>query len=376
MKGIAVLPQGLEVVGAKELSLLGAQSVHPLFRCVAFEADIACFYRLHLQARLPFRILREISRFKCNSPASLFHSVQTSFDWETWLEPYKSFRVDVSGKCFGLPHSHFTALQVKNALVDFQRKTWGDRSQINLENPDICFHLHLSDYESVLSLDGSSGSLHRRGYRAALGLAPLKENVASGLIKMTGWDGSVPLVDPFCGSGTFLIEAARSILNYPSGLNCSFLFQNWVDFDDQIWKKELGYANSLIKSSIYNKVSAIIGCDKDVNIANQAKENVSSLGLNKFISIQNRDFNELEMPNKKGLIICNPPYGKRLGLEVELENLYSEFGSFLKKKASGWELWLLSGNSKLTKFLRMKATNRFPVSNGGIDCRWLHYLIH
>ncbi|MFL0793842.1 MAG: class I SAM-dependent RNA methyltransferase, partial [Prochlorococcus sp.] len=207
MRAIAVLPQGLEAEGAAELIALGAKAVKPLRRAASFDADTACFYRLHLQARLPFRLLREMASFACNGPSDLYAGVQNALAWEKWLHPSMSFRVDVTGTGPGLTHSHFTALQVKNALVDLQRQIWGERSSIDLDEADLCIHLHLGRDAAVLSLDGSGGSLHRRGYRAAVGAAPLKENLAAGLIRLTGWSGDVPLVDPCCGSGTLLIEA-------------------------------------------------------------------------------------------------------------------------------------------------------------------------
>ena len=374
MQVIGVYPQGLEKEAAKELLVLGAKSVRPLKRAVAFEADMSCFYRLHLQSRLAFRFLREIVRFKCDGRESLYKSVQSSFDWESWLHPSISFRVDVSGRGTGLTHTHFTALQVKNALVDLQRSIWSKRSDIDIENPDLCFHLHLNQSEAVLSLDGSSSSLHRRGYRAAMGLAPLKENLAAGLIGISDWDGNIPLVDPLCGSGTLLIEAVSSALKLPPGLNRSFLFEGWADFDKYLWEEEIKIAKS--RTYFDRKLPLIIGCEQDKDIAKQAKENIAAAGLKKIINVQNTHFSELELPNMKGLIVCNPPYGKRIGVNQDLKRLYLELSNFLKINASGWEFWLLSGNKELSRFIGMKASCRYPVNNGGIDCRWLKYIVN
>ena len=374
MQAIAVLPQGLEEEGAKELIALGAKSVRPLRRSVAFESDLACFYRVHLKARLPFRFLREIARFSCGDPNSLYFAVQSAFDWEHWLHPSLSFKVDVSGRCDGLTHSHFTALQVKNALVDLQRDLWSKRSEIDLLEPDLCFHLHLNNSGGVLSLDGSSGSLHRRGYRAAMGAAPLKENLAAGLVQICGWDGTLPLVDPLCGSGTLLIEAVSCALGLAPGLRRSFLFKNWADFDPTIWGEEKDRAKKLEERD--KKLPLIIGCEQDPEIARQARENIQAAGLTKFIKIQNSHFRELLFPNEQGLIVCNPPYGKRIGENEDLELLYKELGIFIKNNASGWQFWLLNGNRELSSSIGMKASRRFPINNGGIDCRWLKYLIH
>lgn len=373
MQAIAVLPQGLEEEGAKELSTLGAKAVRPLRRAAAFEADMACFYRLHLQARLPFRLLREIAQFPCQGPKELYSGVQSAFDWERWLHPSMSFRVDVTGSGPGLTHSHFTALQVKNALVDLQRQLWGERSDIDLQDPALCLHLHLSRDCAVLSLDGSAGSLHRRGYRAAVGAAPLKENLAAGLIKLSGWDGCVPLVDPLCGSGTLLIEAASMKLGLAPGIQRSFLMEGWADFDPQLWSEEQARAKQRERRD--QSLPVIIGCDRDPSITTQAKTNVAEAGLDHVVGIQTCDFRDLELPKQPGVMVCNPPYGIRVGQDEDLTALYESLGQYAKQYASGWQLWLLNGNPSLSRSLQMKASRRIPVSNGGIECRWLNYAI-
>ena len=224
MQGIAVVPQGLEKEGAQELMELGAKEAQPKKRCIAFNADMECFYRFYLKARLPFRLLREVASFPCNSPGTLYKEVQLAMDWEHWLHPNISFKVDVSGSQHSLSHSHFTALQVKNALVDLQKSLWGKRSDINLIKPDLCIHLHLNQQGAVLSLDGAHSSLHKRGYRAAMGTAPLKENLAAGLMRLCNWDASTPLIDPLCGSGSLLIEGTSMALGLACRLNREFLF--------------------------------------------------------------------------------------------------------------------------------------------------------
>tara|TARA_B100000579_G_scaffold309486_1_gene259134 strand:+ start:132 stop:1256 length:1125 start_codon:yes stop_codon:yes gene_type:complete len=373
MKVVASISQGLEKEGAKELIELGAKSVKASRRHILFEADIACLYRLHLRARLSFRFLREICRFPCDGPHALYIGVQRSIDWENWLLPNKSFRVNVTGFGAGLSHSHFTALQVKNAIIDFQRERWGNRSNIDLINPDICFHLHLANNQAFFSVDGSNSSLHKRGYRPAVGIAPIKETLAAGLIRMTEWDGTSNLIDPLCGSGTFLIEAVSSLLGHASGIDKQFLFNNWPDFDALIWDKELKMAQKM--KSLNKKLPKIIGCEVDEIIAKSARDNIRKADLENYIEIINCPFQEFQLPPGTGLLICNPPYGKRIGDENELPNLYKELGEYCKEKASGWDLWLLNGNPKLSKYLGMKANRRFQVNNGSIDCRWLNYKI-
>ena len=373
MKFVASISQGLEQEGAKELIELGAKAVKASRRHILFEGDLACLYRLHLKSRLSFRFLREIARFSCNGPYELYNCIQSSIDWENWLNPNKSFRVDVTGFGEGLSHSHYTALQVKNAIIDWQRERWGLRSSIDLSNPDVCFHLHLANNQAVLSVDGSNSSLHKRGYRPAVGIAPIKETLAAGLMRMTGWDGTINLVDPLCGSGTFLIEAVSHLLGVPAGIDREFLFKTWPDFDKSMWERELKLAKKV--SNFNTKLPKIIGCEIDESIAYSASENVRKAGLENYIKIINCPFQEFQLPPGLGILVCNPPYGKRIGDENRLPILYKQLGEYCKNKASGWDLWLLNGNPKLSKYIGMKANRRFQVNNGSIDCRWLNYKI-
>ena len=367
------MPQGLEAASGEELSGLGAHGVKPGRRAVSFEADMGCLYRLHLQARLPFRLLRQVARFPCQGRDDLYDGIRQALDWERWLHPSMTFRVDVTGTAAGLNHSHFTALQVKNALVDEQRDLWGERSSIDLDDPDLSLHLHLGRGEAQLSLDGSGGSLHRRGYRGAMGAAPLKENLAAGLIRLTGWDGSQPLVDPCCGSGVLLIEAALAALQQAPGLERHFALEGWADFQPELWDKEVDRARQRRRGDL--TLPPLLGIETDPSIADQARANVEAAGLSGVIRICTGSFEAEALPEGPGVLVCNPPYGQRIGEEQELDALYSALGQFVRQEASGWHLWLLSGNPKLTGALRLKASRRIPVSNGGIDCRWLQYEI-
>ena len=371
LSAVAVLPQGLEAAGSEELTELGAHSVKPGRRAVSFDADMACLYRMHLQARLPFRLLRQVACFPCQGRHDLYDGIRQALNWERWLHPSMTFRVDVTGTAPGLNHSHFTALQVKNALVDAQRDLWGERSSIDLDDPDLSLHLHLGSGVAELSLDGSGESLHRRGYRAAMGAAPLKENLAAGLIRLTGWDGISPLVDPCCGSGVLLIEAALAALQQAPGLERRFALEGWADFQPELWEKEVDRARQRRRRDL--TLPLLLGIEADPVIADQARANVEAAGLSGIIRITTSPFEDETLPDGPGVLVCNPPYGQRIGDEQELDALYSALGQFVRREASGWQLWLLSGNPKLTGALRLKASRRIPVSNGGIDCRWLYY---
>ena len=380
----AVVAPGLEEVAAAELQSLGASSVQPLRRAVACRCDPATFWRLHLRARLPFRLLRHLARFACDSRNDLPHQLPDAADWEQWLPPHRRFRVDVSGGSSAFPHSHYTALAVKNALVDLQRQRWGERSMVDLDNPDVLLHLHIGrapggagGHQAVLSVVGDGASLHRRGWRAAMGQAPLKENLAAGLIALTGWDGSVPLVDPMCGSGTLLIEAATAALGRAPGLGRSFLFQRWPDFQPDLWQQELQQAQALARNSLADgrPLAPIIGMELDPEVQAQACANASAAGVAPWLTLQQGDALSLLPPEQAGVLVCNPPYGERIGERGQLWDLYDALGRHLKQHWSGWTLWLLSGQAELSGALRLKTSRRIPVSNGGIDCRWLRYEI-
>jgi putative N6-adenine-specific DNA methylase len=383
---IAVVPPGLEEPAAAELVALGAEAVRPLRRAVALRTTRSGFYRLHLQARLPFRLLRELARFPCHNREDLYRGVQEATDWGRWLPPDLRFRVEASGSTASLSHSHYSALQVKNAVIDWQRQHFGARSSVDLDSPDLVLHLHLSPgrpggggAEAVLSLDGSGTSLHRRGYRAALGLAPLKENLAAGLIALTGWDGTVPLADPLCGSGTLLIEAACAALGRAPGLDGGsprpFSLQHWADFDADQWQEEVKAARALARDQGADgrPLAPIVGQEQESSVLAQAQANATAAGVAPWLDLRAGDARDFLPPPGPGLVVCNPPYGARLGERDALEGLYSDLGRMLKERCGGWTLWLLSGNPELTGALRMKASRRVAVSNGGIDCRWLRY---
>ena len=370
---IASSPEGLEKYLASEIIDLGGFNINTYKRSVSFECDYATFYRIHFFSRVAFRFYREVSRFVCYDRLSLYEGVRDSFDWLKWLPSEKTFNVQVTGRTSSLSHSHFTALEVKNSITDLQQSVWNKRSNISLDNPDLIIHLHLNNDRGVLSLQSTFESLHKRGYRPAIGNAPLKENLASGLLKMTEWNGTKPLVDLMCGSGTFLIEAINQILKVPLKFQQFYLFENWLDFNKNIYLEEKNKARK--KVITFEKLSKIIGCEINKDVFDQAKVNIKLAGLENYIELQNDDFKNIQFKSSEGLVLCNPPYGKKLGDENELITLYEDMGEFLKRNFSGWEFWLLSGNPKLTRYLKMKSSLKIPVSNGGIDCRWIKYLI-
>ena len=374
MNVFASSPEGLEKLLAKEVSDCGGEQIKLFKRSVSFKSDLATFYRLHFYSRIAFRFYREVSRFPCSDKKSLYKGIQSSFDWVKWLPVNKSFCVQVTGKNLFLRHTHFTALEVKNAIIDLQKKYLGSRSDISIKNPYLIIHLHLNNDEAIISLQSTIESLHKRGYRPLMADAPLKENLAAGLLQFTEWEGKTPLIDIMCGSGTLLIEAIAQYLRIPNLIKKKYLFENWVDFKKDIFTSE---KLKVLDNDLGDfKISKVIGCEIDFDICEQAQKNISLAGLENYVELHNIDFANLIIDDEPGIILCNPPYGRRIGDEQELIDLYYQLGEFLKQNCSGWTFWLLSGNPKLTKFLKMKASLKIPVNNGGIDCRWIKYLIH
>jgi len=217
-----------------------------------------------------------------------------------------------------------------------------------------------------------------------MGLAPLKENLAAGLIALTGWDGSVPLVDPLCGSGTLLLEAAAAALGHAPGLLFGrdggprprrFDFERWPDFEADLWHQEVEAALAHLKPNLADgrPLAAVVGRERDPVVLEQARANAMAAGLADRVQFQQGDFRDFVPPPGQGLVVCNPPYGARLGADDDLEALYADLGRLLKERCGGWTLWLLSGNPALSGALRLKASRRIAVSNGGLDCRWLCY---
>lgn len=369
----ATVARGLEPIAAQELERLGAQEVHPDFTGVHFQGDTALMYRVNLWARTIFRVLVVLAGFPCANAKQLYQGVQT-IPWAQYLKPQHTLAVNATGKTKQLNHSHFTALQVKNAIVDQQRNQFGKRSSINIEKPDLLVNVHIHQNHCILSLDSSGTSLHRRGYRSAMGLAPLKETLAAALLELTEWHPNLPLLDPMCGSGTLPLEASLISLNIAPGLfREQFAFERWLDFDPTLWQQLLNQSKACQNQEL---AAPITGCDRDTDILNQARSNAQHCGILDQITFIQQDLSQLEPPADRGIIICNPPYGERLGNAQELGDLYKLLGDIFKQRFKGWTAFILTGNKQLAKRVGLKASRRLPVYNGSIPCTFLKYELY
>ena len=369
----ATVARGLEDIAAQELQKLGAQSVKVSFTGVYFQGDRELLYRVNLWSRIIFRVLVPIAKVKSFNSQQLYRSVQ-QIDWSEYLDPDMTLAVTCSGKNKQLNHSHFTALQVKKAIVDQQQQAFGERSDVDTEEPDLLVNAHIDNNRCVLSLDSSGGSLHRRGYRPAVGLAPLKETLAAALIELSDWTPEVAFYDPLCGSGTLPIEATMIALNIAPGLNRDgFGFQNWLDYDRDLWENLLSEAQDQQKTQL---AVPIVGSDSDEEVLQQAQENVENCQLSDYIQLLHQNLSEAQPPADRGVIICNPPYGERLGNTEELESLYKLLGDIFKQRFTGWTAYILTGSKHLSKKVGLRTSQRIPIFNGSLPCTLLKYELY
>lgn len=366
----ATIARSLEETAAKELTELGAKNVKQTFTGVFFEGDQKLLYKVNLWSRIIFRVLVPIKKFPCKNAQQLYEEIQ-AINWASYLSPEQTLAVHCTGKNQQLNHTHFSALQVKNAIADQQTAKLGNRSNVDLDDPDLILNLHIKKTHAILSLDSTGESLHRRGYRPAMGTAPLKETFASALLAMTDWEPTLPLLDPMCGSGTFLIEAGLKALNRAPGLfRTTFAFEKWPDFNPSLWEQVKQEANQQQLSQL---PAGIYGRDRDRNVLQQAQTNAQNCYLDQHLNLAQLELSQLEPPSDKGIIICNPPYGKRIGEVKTLGGLYKQLGDILKQRFKGWTAYVLSGNKELTKQIGLRTSRRIPVYNGSLPCTLLRY---
>ncbi len=369
----ATVARGLEAIAVQELERLGAQAVKAEFAGVSFQGDQALLYRVNLWSRYLYRILVPITTAKAFNAQQLYRSVH-KIDWSTYLSPAQTLQITCSGKNTQLNHSHFTALQIKNAIVDQQRERYGERSSVDLQHPDIVVNAHIHKNHCRLSLDSTGFSLHRRGYRAAVGQAPLKETLAAAILAIAEWTPDIPLFDPLCGSGTFLLEAGLQSLNIaPGQFQPAFCFQHWPDYDAALWRSMLQQAKAQQRSQL---VAPLWGSDSDPTVLEQAQANAANAQLGQLITWCHQPFEAITPPAEKGILICNPPYGKRLGDVETLGTFYKQMGDIFKQRFTGWTAFVLSGNSTLTKRIGLRTAARIPFRNGDLPCTLLKYELY
>ena len=360
---------GLEGVLADELRALGAEDVTEGNRVVAFRGDKEMLYRANFACRTAVRVLKPFIKLHSTSADDLYEQLK-SFDWEQLMTVKTTFAIDATVYSEDFSNSRFVTYRVKDAIADFFNEKYGKRPSIRLTNPDIRFDVHISGRDVTLSLDSSGDPLFKRGWRSAQTDAPINEVLAAGIILLSGWRGETDLVDPMCGSGTFLIEAALIATNTAPGVyRNSYAFQQWPDYDEELFDK------------IYNDDSAerefthkIYGSDIEGKAIAIARANVKSAGMNRYIELERRDINDIEQVPPGGTLISNPPYGERLNVE-DIEQFYSDLGFVFKHTFKGYNVWLICYDKEQYFKIGLKPSVKYALNNGGLDCELLQFVI-
>lgn len=364
--------QGLEEVLAEELRSLGAENVMPGRRMVSFEGDLEMLYRANLSCRTALRILKPFFKFRAGDPDSLYEHTK-EYDWSILLSPDKTFSIDTVSNSEEFRHSRFVTYRVKDAIVDWFKDRYGEdkRPGVRLQDADVMINVHINGRDVTLSLDSSGESLHKRGYRVAQTEAPINEVLAAGIILRTGWRGETPFVDPMCGSGTFLIEAALIAANINPGIyRRGFAFERWADFDADLFDRL--YNDDSNERPVACK---IYGADISPEAIRIAGENIKSAGVGKYIELERRALSTWEeAPKPAGVLVTNPPYGERISAP-DMEGLYQTIGTKLKRVFTGYHAWILGYRDDYFAKIGLAASEKLPILNGSLECSLHEYII-
>lgn len=370
---VAKTLKGLEEVLAEELRSMGALNVQPGLRMVSFEGDLAMMYRANLCSHTALSILRPIYKFMASDPDSLYEMVK-EYDWGSILSVSKTFSIDTTVHSDSFTHSRFVTYRVKDAIVDWFKDRFGEekRPGVRLSDADVMINVHIDGDRVTLSLNSSGESLHKRGWRVTSTEAPINEVLAAGIILKTGWRGETPLVDPMCGSGTFLIEAALIGAGIkPGSFRKGWAFENWRDYDAELFEKVLneGEGPRELPYMIY-------GADISPKAISIAERNILAAGVDEYINLRVRPLQQWEeapAEGKPGVIVTNPPYGERLNPE-DIENLYRMLGTKLKRVFLGYHSWIISSNEDCLAHIGLTPSIKEELQNGGIDCQLREYI--
>jgi len=362
---IATTLYGLEEVLANELQQLGAENVYPLNRAVRFSGNKEMMYQANLATRTALRILKPIHQFSAQSEDQLYHHVQ-GINWSDYLGVEQTLAVDSVVNSNVFTHSHYVSLKVKDAIVDQFRDNKGERPSVDTEHPELRINVHIDGTDCSIALDSSGDSLHRRGYRLDKTMAPVNEVLAAGMVLLSGWERQGHFIDPMCGSGTILIEAALFAHRMAPGLlRPGFGFQNWPDYD-------AGLFHSL-KSEAWNRFTdfeyQLIGCDQSTEAIRITGDNASRAQIGGSLRLENQSLEEFIPPDGNGTVIMNPPYGERMEQD-DIIDFYGTIGDQLKQKYPGYSAWILSANKEAIKRVGLRTAERLTLYNGPLECKF------
>ena len=368
-KFFATCPRGLEQLLAEELQQLKAENIHAVGGGVEFRGDFPLCYRANLESRIASRILWQVATDHYRSEDDIYRTTY-ALQWNDWFEPALTIRVNVTATRSPLRSLGFVTLKIKDAVCDKFRRLSGRRPSVDTRRPDVRIQGYLTDRGFTLYLDTTGDPLFKRGKRISAGEAPLRENLAAGVLRLAGWVPGTALLDPMCGSGTFLLEAAQIALDIAPGLGRRFAFEKLKNFAARRWRELL--QQSAARQKPRGPLS-IYGSDLSGEALQSARANLAAAGLKEVVSLKQANILEISAPAKEGIIVTNPPYGVRLGELQELAELYPKLGDVLKKKFSGWRAYILSADMRLPKLIRLAASKRTPLFNGPLECRLFEY---
>ncbi len=359
---------GFEEILAKELQLLGAQDVEPGIRMVSFKGDKGFMYKANLSLRTALKILKPIYYFRANNEEALYKGI-SGINWSQYMNSNQTFVIDTTVHSDYFKHSQFVSQKSKDAIVDQFRNKTGQRPSVEKDYPDLRINIHIDKDQVSVALDTSGVSLHQRGYKTATNIAPINEVLAAGMILLSGWEGQGDFLDPMCGSGTILAEAAMIACNIPANINRKeFAFEKWNDWDNDLFDTIMDALLKRVREFHYT----IKGYDKAPSAVLKAKDNIKNANLEEYITIKEQNFFDTEKETKGPLhMVFNPPYGERL--DIEMERFYREIGDTLKQNYPGTNAWFITANLEALKFVGLKPSRKIKLFNGSLEARLVKY---
>jgi len=367
----ATCPRGLEAPLAVELVAVGAREIRTTGGGAHFRGDLAACYAANLESRIATRILWRVAEAPYRSEQDVYEATHAQ-DWPARFRVDRTIRVDVNAIRSPLRSLEFATLRIKDAVCDRFRAAVGARPDVDTRSPDVRIHAFLDERTLTLYLDTSGEPLYKRGWRTRTGEAPLKENLAAGIVTLTGWRGDEPFLDPMCGGGTILLEAAAIALGIAPGSRREFGFERLEGFDARLWRERRERAKA---REHRNRPVAIFGADLYGAEIAKARAAVEAAGLERAVQLKQANLLELSPPAPAGVLVANPPYGVRLGVDAELAAFYPQLGDALKARFAGWRCYFLTADLRLAKLIGLKASKRTPLFNGPLECRLFEYRI-
>jgi putative N6-adenine-specific DNA methylase len=361
----ATCPRGLEALLADELLVQRALKIVVTDGGVSFEGNLETMYRVNLHSRIATRIMSRVGQGSYATEEDIYKAT-FKLHWPSWFKVNQTIRVKVTGVKCPLKSLDFVTLRIKDAVCDRFREEVALRPSVSVRDPDVRIHAYLTQDQYQLYLDTSGAPLYQRGFRDVSVIAPLRENLAAGIIMLSGWIPGTPFLDPMCGSGTFLIEAAMMAVNQPPGMKRTFGFQKLTNYDESLWKK--------IETEAMNKMKPIefldiYGSDMDLRAVRVARHNLKVAGLEEVAKVMQSDFIKLEPPASEGTLVTNPPYGQRIGEDEDLKEVYPVWAKHMKESFGGWDTYFLTADLEMPKDMRLKPTKKTPLFNGALECR-------